>query len=76
MYLTPEDAFWLLVATLEDERYVFGHHMEGLKRLKADARVFETLLGRESKRLSKFLVIDYYNMYFFCQVLNLPLSAG
>ncbi|RKP24814.1 rab-GTPase-TBC domain-containing protein, partial [Syncephalis pseudoplumigaleata] len=53
MQLDEEDAFWLLVATID--QHLTGYYTPNLGRLRVDAEVFEHLLASHNPMLSKHL---------------------
>ncbi|RKP10628.1 rab-GTPase-TBC domain-containing protein, partial [Thamnocephalis sphaerospora] len=53
MQLSEEDAFWLLVATID--QHLNGYYSPNLGRLRVDATVFEHLLASHSPALAKHL---------------------
>ncbi|KAI9197289.1 rab-GTPase-TBC domain-containing protein [Polychytrium aggregatum] len=53
MHLQAEDAFWLLVASLD--RYSQGYYTPTMSKLLSDANVFQSLLKTHSRRLWKHM---------------------
>ena len=54
MQMPAEDAFWLLVATLD--KYLMGYYTPGMDRFRIHSMIFEKLLDRHLGRVSRHLV--------------------
>ena len=50
MRMPPEDAFWLLVATIEN--YLYNYFSPHLSQLRQDALVFTDLLAKHARQVS------------------------
>ncbi|OAJ44006.1 hypothetical protein, variant [Batrachochytrium dendrobatidis JEL423] len=53
MRMEPEDAFWLLVAILEN--YIQGYHSVNLYQLRLDASAFELAMQKYLKPVAKYM---------------------
>ena len=78
MVMDEEDAFWALVAVMENKRYLEGYYSQNLARVQVDAEVFSKLVVAQEPALGAHLEqlgihpLMYVTPWFMCVFTSLP----
>ena len=78
MVMDEEDAFWALVAVMENQKYLEGYYSQNLARVQVDADVFSKLVVETEPELGAHLEqlgihpLMYVTPWFMCVFTSLP----
>jgi hypothetical protein len=78
MNMEEEDAFWALVAVMENQKYLEGYYSQNLARVQVDAEVFSKLVCAVEPALGVHLEtmgihpLMYVTPWFMCVFTSLP----